>query len=129
MDMIHNQAPKRRPDLAVVRPLVIAITDPRTLKAPTLALVSLAGMCDRIMVSVFVLATAPQDPGALCHNVEKGGTGTSCHLTPASIISVDSPKSVQLLMLLLCCWASERQAKPTATSDSMRLGWPKLLPE
>lgn len=46
----------------MVRPLVIAIADPGTLEALALALRPLASMCDRVMVSVFVLAAAFQDP-------------------------------------------------------------------
>lgn len=69
---------------------MIAIADPRTLELLTVALNPFAGVRDRIMISVLVLAAAFQDPGTLCYDVKERGTSTSCCMTPAD-------KSIPLL--------------------------------
>lgn len=62
-------------DLFVVLPRVIAVAHPRAVKFGAAAAGLGARVADGVMLRVAVLAAAPQDPGALSHDVEEAGAG------------------------------------------------------
>lgn len=58
--------------LSVLAPRMVTVAHPGTAELVAAAGWLVAGMCDRVMISVTVFASALQNPAALSRNVEEG---------------------------------------------------------